>query len=489
MKVLLIQPPWYGFQNIVSTRLYLGLAYLAAVLEKNGDEVVIFNGETFFDSIEKGNENIVIDEEVYLKNFSSSHTVYAKIMEATRDFKPDLAGISFMTANATSAYILAKMLKESHPSLPLIAGGPHPTLLPEEPFNRSVFDYIVRGEGEETIIELVETIKNKKDVSSIKGLSYRKNGQIIHNDNRPFIENLDSLPFPAFHLMHDAKKYQYACTGITSSRGCPFECIYCASKLLWTRAVRSRSPANVVAEIKHRHERLGVTLFAFSDDTFTFKSAFVEDFCRRVLDLHFKIKWYCDTRGDTVDLRLLKLMKKAGCDHIYLGLETGSPKIQKLIKKNISNEKVCDAIKMARQAGIETTVYFMVGFPDETEEDIWESIQAMRWINPDHALWSILTPYPGTGVWQIAQDRGLVSKDTNWDSFFHHFNQNIFNTIPKETWNKTLAVIREEQVKLDKKLTKVKLRKKIADKLSLLKLAINNPARAIAYVKKKISLH
>lgn len=487
MRVLLIQPPWYGFQNIVSTRLYLGLAYLAAVLEKNGDKVTIFNGETFFDFTKKQSENIVIDEEAYLKNFSPAHPVYQKILSAAIDFKPDIVAISFMTANSTSAYILAKMFKERFPGLPLLAGGLHPTLLPDEPFNRGVFDYVIRGEGEETIIELVEAIKSKKDVSSILGLSYRKNGQIVHNGSRPFIENLDNLPFPAFHLMHEAEKHRYACTGITSSRGCPFECIYCASKLLWTRAVRFRTPANVVAEIKNRHERLGITSFAFGDDTFTLRPAFVEEFCRLVLDLDFKIKWHCDTRGDTLNLPLLKLMNKAGCEHIYLGLESGSPKIQKLIKKNINSDKVGAAVKMARQAGIETTVYFMVGFPDETEEDIWESINAMKRLNPDHALWSILTPYPGTEVWRIVEERGLVGEDTNWDNFFHHFNQNIFNTMPKETWDKMLSIIDQEQEKLNKKLTLIKLKKKIAGKFHLFRLAINNPAKVIAYLKKKIN--
>lgn len=486
MRILLIQPPWYGFQNIVSTRLYLGLAYLAAVLDKNGHEVLIFNGELFFDKFSSTNEKLAIEEDAYQKNFSASHPVYKKIMSATEKFRPDLVAISFMTANSSSAYILAELLKKYKPGLPLVAGGIHPSLLPEEPLIKGQFDFVVRGEGELTIIELIDAIKNNNSVENVLGVSWKKNEKIIHNPARPFIHNLDELPFPAFHLMRDAKKNPYACTGITTSRGCPFECNYCASKLLWTRAVRFRSAEKVVEEIKDRHNRLGISSFAFGDDTFTLKPAFVEEFCQRLLDLDFKINWHCDTRGDTLTYPILKLMKKAGCSHIYLGLESGSSKIQKLIKKNINTDKVEVAVKMARKADIETTVYFMVGFPEETEQDVWESIEAMKRLSPDHALWSILTPYPGTEIWQIAEERGLVTRDCNWDSFFHHYNRNIFNTMPKKNWDKMLAVISQEQEKLNKKLTKVKLKKKLFSKLNLVNLAIKNPGKVISHVKKKM---
>ena len=258
MKILLIQAPWYGFQNIISGRLYLGLAYLAAVLDKEGHEVKIFNGETFFKNINNKGEKIVIDEEEYLKNYSPDHEVYREIMNAVKDFEPDIVGISFMTANSASGYYLAEMLKNYKADLPLIAGGTHPTLIPEEPLKKAPFDYVIRGEGEETIADLVSAIKNKKDISKVPGISYAKEGKIIHNPNRPFIQNLDKLPFPAFHLMKDAQKNIYACAGITTARGCPFQCNYCASNLMWTRNVRFRSPANVVEEIKDRHNRLCV---------------------------------------------------------------------------------------------------------------------------------------------------------------------------------------------------------------------------------------
>ena len=392
MKILLIQAPWYGFQNIISGRLYLGLAYLAAVLDKEGHTVKIFNGETFFKNINNKGEKIVIDEETYLKNYSPDHEVYKDIMNAVKDFEPDIVGISFMTANSTSGYYLAEMLKKYKKELPLIAGGTHPTIIPEEPLIKASFDFVIRGEGEETMVSLVNAIKNKVDAAKVLGINYKKDGKIIRNENRPLIQNLDKLPFPAFHLMKDAQKNIYACTGITTARDCPFQCNYCASNLMWTRNVRFRSPANVVEEIKDRYNRLGIKNYSFNDDTFTLKNDFVEETCNRILALPFKITWHCDTRGDTITLKTLKLMKKAGCNHIYLGLESGSPKIQKMIKKNIGNSKIKEAVKLARKAGVETTVYFMAGFPDETEENLMESVAAMKNIAPDHAIWSILTP-------------------------------------------------------------------------------------------------
>ena len=162
MKILLIQAPWYGFQNIISGRLYLGLAYLAAVLDKDGHQVQIFNGETFFKNIINQREKVVINEEDYLKNFNSNHEVYKEIMKAAKDFGPDIVGISFMTANSASGYYLAEMLKNYNPQLPVIAGGTHPTLLPEEPLKKAPFDFVIRGEGEETIVDLINSIKNKK---------------------------------------------------------------------------------------------------------------------------------------------------------------------------------------------------------------------------------------------------------------------------------------------------------------------------------------
>ena len=484
MKILLIQAPWYGFQNIISGRLYLGLAYLAAVLDKEGHQVQIFNGETFFKNIINQREKVVINEEDYLKNFNSDHQVYKEIMKAVQDYKPDIVGISFMTANSASGYYLAEMLKSYNPKLPVIAGGTHPTLLPEEPLKKAPFDFVIRGEGEETIVDLVNTIKNKEDISNVLGISYLKDGKIIHNPNRPFIQNLDKLPFPAFHLMKDAQKNTYACTGITTARGCPFKCNYCASNLMWTRNVRFRSPANVVEEIRDRQNRLGIKNYSFNDDTFTLKSAFVEEICNRILTLPFKITWHCDTRGDTITLKTLKLMKKAGCRHVYLGLESGSPKIQKMIKKNISNSKIKEAVKLARKAGIETTVYFMAGFPDETEGNLMESVVAMKNIEPDHAIWSILTPYPGTEIWDLAQKRGLVSIDTDWAKFFHHSNQNIFKGMPKESWEKMLKVIEEEQKKINGRMSFIKFKRKIRININLAKMAIKNPKKVLKQFKK-----
>jgi len=485
MKILLIQPPWYGFQNIISNRLHLGLAYIAAVLEKNGDQVLLLNGETFFKDLKQQPEKMVIDEQEYLKNFTENHYVYAAIIEAASEFMPEAIGLSFMTANSPSAYILAKKLKRSFPKAALIAGGVHPTLLPEEPLRQGGFDLVVRGEGEATIVELVQAFKNSLPLDNILGLTYRHNAKIKTNPDRPLLADLDSLPFPAFHLMKDHEKNIYACKGITASRGCPFGCTYCASKLIWSRQVRFRSPENVIAEIVDRHQRLGITAFGFHDDTFTLKPDFVKKFCRLALGLDFKISWHCDTRGDTLDQPLLKLMKRAGCQHIYLGLESGSPKIQRLIKKNLPTETVRRAVAMARRVGIVTTVYFMIGFPEETEEDIQLSLKAMEDIKPDYAIWGILTPYPGTEIGQLALRDGLINNDANWTNFFHHFNQgNIFGSISREVWDKMLKAVETEQNKLNGRLTVTKVKVKIKDNFNLIKLALKNPKKILPYIKK-----
>jgi anaerobic magnesium-protoporphyrin IX monomethyl ester cyclase len=487
MKIILIQPPWYGFQNILSLRPYLGLAYLGAVLEKAGHNVLILNGETFFKNINNEGEGVTVNKDDFSNNFSADHYVYRDIMAQVKNFSPDIIGISFMTAGSSSAYILAKLIKEYCPKLPIIAGGVHPTLVPEEPLKKSCFDFVVKGEGELTMPELVDALEKNKGVEGINGLYFIKDGTVVKNQPRLFITDLDMLPYPAFHLLYDLEKQKSTCKGIITSRGCPFECNYCASKLMWTRSVRFRSPDNVVGEIKDRHEKLGIKSFGFHDDTFTLRKPYVMEMCQKISDLDFKISWHCDTRGDTLDKPMLAMMKKAGCNQIYLGLESGSPKIQQMIKKRIDTAKVKTAIDLARAVGIETTVYFMVGFPDETEDDIMESIKTMKYLNPDHTIWSILTPYPGTETWEIAEKRGMLDINTNWDKFFHHFNQgNIFKTLSDDRWNAMIDLIDREQKKQEKRITSLKLKKKFLNYLYLFKLGINNPKKILGFIKKRI---
>ncbi len=482
MKILLLQPPWYGFQNITSNRLYLGLAYLGAVLEKDGHEILILNGETFFNRFDEKKEEITIDEAEYLKNLSSDHYVYKKIIEKIKDWNPDAVGLSFMTAAAFSAYTLSRLIKEYRPAMPLIAGGWHPTILPKEAIQKGLFNYVVRGEGEETIVELLRVIEQKQETKDILGISYKVNGEVKHNPDRPFIKDLDSLPLPAFHLLYNYENQKSACTGIVTSRGCPFSCTYCASKVMWTQKVRFRSADNVVAERKYRYEKMGSRWFSFNDDTFTFNADRVKEICDKIIKLGLKIRWHCDTRGDALDLEILKLMKKAGCDHIYLGLESGSLKILKQIKKNINIATVKKAVNLARQANIETTVYFMVGFPNETKEDIEMSIEAMKDIRPDNAIWSILTLYPGTEIWDLAASQGLVTENQDWSKSFHHYNQgNIFNSISKEDWNEMLKTIYLEQTKLQNRFTKIKIRKKIKALPEMIKLGLKKPGRILPY--------
>ncbi len=489
MKILLIQPPWYGFQNIVSRSVYLGLGYIAAVLELAHHEVMILHGETFFHDIPDTPENLLIDQDAYRKNFRYDNPVFTDIAEAAKQYAPDVIGISFMTPNSASAYYLAKHIKAETPTIPLIAGGFHPTLVPEEPLTKGNFDYVVRGEGEETIVELVTALQEQADCSTIAGISYKMNERIVHTPPRPYIQDLNSLPFPAFHAVKNFDMQKDASSGIITSRGCPFACNYCASNVMWSRKVRYRTPDNVIEEINARYERSGITNIRFHDDTFTLNRQYVEELCTKILALDFTIQWMCDTRGDTLDLHLLKLMKQAGCSLINIGLESGSAKIQQQIKKNMNTKTVMQAVEFARKAGIRTLVYFMVGFPEETEEDIMESLDAMKKIRPDHVIWSILTPYPGTDVWDFGVAHGHIPVDPDWGTFFHHYNRgHFFKTIPDESWNRILTRINTEQRKFNVKKTKTAQKNASLTRYSSYRYrvvyAIKHPLKAVNYLKK-----
>ena len=483
MKILLIQPPWYGFQHIVSRSIYLGLGYLAGALEHAGHEVMILHGEVFFHDLPDTPEELLIDQETYRKNFRDDHPVFAAIADAAKQYAPDVIGISFMTPNSASAYYLAKHLKAHIPDIPLIAGGFHPTLVPEEPLAKGGFDYVVRGEGELTIVELIHALQEKSDCSAIAGISYTMNGSIVHTPPRPYIQDLNAMPFPAFPILQNVNRQNDLYSGIITSRGCPFACNYCASNVMWSRKVRYRTPENVIEEITRRHERSGITHIRFHDDTFTLNRQYVEELCTKMLALDFRIQWMCDTRGDTLDVPLLQLMKQAGCTLMNIGLESGSAKIQQQIKKNMNTQTVAQAVKLARKAGIHTLVYFMVGFPNETEEDIRESLDAMKTIRPDHVIWSILTPYPGTEVWDFGVKHGYIPADPDWGTFFHHYNQgHFFKTIPDESWNRILRRINTEQ-----RIFNIKQSKIVAKYCARLVSAVKHPLKAMNYMKKKVN--
>jgi radical SAM superfamily enzyme YgiQ (UPF0313 family) len=277
-------------------------------------------------------------------------------------------------------------------------------------------DIIVRGEGEQTLLELADTITktNAQHLHKITGITFRKNGQIIRTPNRPLIQNLDDLPKPAYEHL-PLKKYQLAGRinlPVLTSRGCPFQCSFCVSAQMSGKAFRMRSIKNVVEEIEWLKNTHGADAFTFYDDAFTFDTERTLTICEEIKKRKIGIPWDCQSRVDNVSKMSLAKMREAGCEVIYYGVESGSQKILDAIGKKTTIEQNEKAIKWTKEAGIFVITSHVIGYPGETEETLQQTINLIRRMKPDDAYLCVATPYPGTALCRFIEEKGWeISRD------------------------------------------------------------------------------
>jgi radical SAM superfamily enzyme YgiQ (UPF0313 family) len=389
MKIALINPPTKNS----FPQPPLGLAFIAAILEKNGHKVDIIDAQA-----------LEIDEN--------------EITKKVAEF--DIVGITSMTPTFNSAVEVTKAIKKVNNSCFVIMGGPHVTVLPEKTLKDvKEVDAIVIGEGELTIVELVDAIEKKKSFEKILGISYRKDGNIIINPPRPTIESLDILPIPAFHLLPiknyrpyppHGKKLPYM--ALMTSRGCPYRCTFCF-KSIFGRKYITKSPKKIVEEIKYLIEKLGVKELLFYDDSFTLDRNRAIELCNEIIKNNIKIPWSCETRVNLVDKELLEKMKEAGCYIISYGVESGDQTILNNLKKDITIEQAKNAFKLTKKVGILTVAYFMIGSPGDTNETIRKTIDFAKELDSDFAQFSICTPFPGSELFDNLSKKGIKIED--WD--------------------------------------------------------------------------
>ena len=453
-RILLIRPPWDVLQGYKNLEIPLNLCYLASVLKTAGHDCLILDGNLIPpETIETSQKwldyrGIISDYDRYLEALRGDHPAWNRVESLVKWFKPSIVGITIMTGTYGSALRTAKIVKKMCPDVPVIVGGPHPTILPEDTLREDCWDVVVKGEGEYSLLELVNCLERRKPLNAIRGISYKEEGAIRHNLPRPFIENLDLIPFPARDLIFEKERYSTNSFGfVLTSRGCPYNCIFCASHMIWGRRVRYRSAENVIAEIKEVKEKFGTKIFRFNDDAFTIDQDRVRKICRLIIEEKLDIKWYCGTEVDLISYDLLRKMKEAGCVRIHFGVETGNPRVLKSIKKGVTLGQVRQALKMAKKVGITTITYFMIGFPDETRQEVRDTINFMKELKPDKAVWGIVTPYPGTELYGIVNEKGLLPNVPDWATFFHHSPDMAFtDTLSREN---LLELIREARQATD----------------------------------------
>lgn len=373
----------------------LGLLYLAAVLEKNAVSVSI---------LDAGLEGLTLDQ------------TFRKIEEIS----PRVIGITICTPDYPLIDKFIFLLKKKMPQLSVVTGGPHATLDPEGILSTSRVDYVIRGEGEYSFLELCNAIlKNRpQELSGILGLSFRENGKIKHNPARPLIENLDDIPMAARHLVPLMKYRNYGRiykrfpVGVMiTSRGCPMQCIFCAHEI-FGRRYRFMSAARVIEEIKHLQKAYGVKEILFREDNFTANRDRVFDICDRIIKEKLDISWMCLADVNSITEEMAVKMKQAGCWHIGLGVESGNDRILKILKKGISLKKTLEVFKFIHKAGIRTLAFFMIGNYSDTRETVKDTIDFARKLDTDFAIFTITTPFPGTELFDLAVKNNLV---TNFD--------------------------------------------------------------------------
>jgi len=419
MKCLFVSPisdVWNERKHIS-----LGLGYLAAVALQADHEASIFDAAV---------EDISLSDVLSRERF-------------------DIVGITATTPLIYEAWEAARLAKE-HGALTIL-GGAHPTLMPQESLERSEVDLVVRGEGEDTLLEIIEAWQQSGNKSPrpaprieqrqfdravwdhIRGISFRSlEGDIVHTPARSLRKDLDSLPFPAHHLI-DIGKYtnlQPLTDGldpnaraytIVTSRGCPYNCIYC-SKAITGRSWRPRSPENVVAEWRWLVRDLRATEIGVTDDSMTTNLDRAKAICRKLIDegLH-TVPWITvhGIRAGDTDLELLKLMKQAGCKRVGFGVESGNQRVLDSIKKKQTIDEVRRAFDNSRKAGLETMGFFIFGLPGETEETMEDTIKLALELEPDMANFMIAAPYPGTEMYETVLQHGRLFSH-NWRDFAIH---------------------------------------------------------------------
>lgn len=405
MKLLLVNPP-YQIEKYYGRVAKLGFNFppmailcLAAYIRDKGHEVKAYdfqaNEEDFFSLL--------------------------------NDFKPDVVGITCHTALVYSTIGLSKKIKQALKDCRIIVGGSHPSVRPQDLLSESSVDIVVRGEGELTLLEILECLEGKKNLPEILGITYRNEaGVLTANGDRPLIKDINTLPMPALDLlpheryraspdMRVGKKVMM----LSTARGCPYRCTFCAMKESFSQTYRSRSVENIFKEIDFYVRNYSADGLFIVDELFTANKKRVLEFCNLMIEKGYSksISWWAQTRADCIDEEMLGLMRQAGCRMLSFGIESGVDRLLTSIRKNVTIKQVKNAVKMVNKAGIDARGSFILGLPGETFSDSIRTIMFGLSLPLQRLKFGLATPFPGTELWDIAVREGKIKENEDWDRF------------------------------------------------------------------------
>ncbi len=382
--------PW-GTANRIPP---IGLAYVAAALEKAEFEVTLIDN--------------------YLFNKPVKY-----IQSEVKKLEPEIVGVSCSSNTYQRAVETAKAVKEAYSSCKLVVGGPHPSIMPESMLQHPEIDYVVMGEGERAMTQLTTRITSKRDdleLATIPGIAYRSKGKVVKNPPK-FIENLDEVPYPARHLlpMHLYDRAAYFLENkpidvMNVIRGCPFNCTWCNVQEIWGSVSRSFSPKRIVDEMEHLNKTYGTKGVYFVGDNFTINKERTIEICKQMQEHKIDMEWACDTGVDLISRNVLKAMKAAGCKTIWFGVESGVPAILEKINRGLTVEQAIKAFQLCKEEKIETGISLMLGIPGETVKDMETTFKFAKKLDPDWHQFNVFIAYPGCKLYEEVLEKGLYDR-------------------------------------------------------------------------------
>lgn len=465
LDVLFVIPPVLRFLGKSSAFYPLGLGYMTSYLKRHGFTAQIYNADIYrppnvaslsvraFKFIIRklfGQVSFNVDYSRkwvrFYKQFPDmNNPIWEEIRNVLKTLSPKIVAIGSKAVDIPSTLVLAGIVKEVLPDVTVVIGGPSATTCAEILMANNAVDYLVNGEGEETMLELTARIlqsPGKKSTSDILGIVYRNNiGKAVSTPSRPLIRDIDGIPFPdrdAMFSVNSEGKMQplQECTDVLSSRGCPYPCRFCCAYQAWgTKKPRFRSIQNIIDELIFLKGSYNQKKFIFWDDLFTIKRERTIELCRKITHEKLNIEWISLVRIDLVDAELLQTMKQAGCYEIQIGIESGSDRVLRYIKKGITIEIIRKQAQIIAKSGLPWRIFLIIGFPTETREEIQNTMNLISELQPTYVDLSIFCPYPGTDLYDEMKEADLLNPDFMKSDMWYPYN-NYTNTMSDREFTK-----------------------------------------------------
>jgi radical SAM superfamily enzyme YgiQ (UPF0313 family) len=462
MDIIFIDPPYKAMKGIGTSYGYsLSSVSLAAYLRREGFEAAVITGNLLIDLPSQeflafNVKEYANGQKLYEKILNDdNHQIWKSFSQSIERLSPKAVGISCLTPAIDLVFKLALLVKQVDKEIKVVVGGHHPTFRPKQTLLNDNIDFIIRGEGEVPLLQLIRMLNSdKQEFGSLEGVAYKDKGDTIINSCSEMIKDLDSLPIPARDLVINCDFKRTRGHYVATCRGCPYSCSFCSDRGLWNGRVRRRSVENVIIEIKHLIKDYGVTSLDFTDGTFTYDLEYLRKFCRTVIDEGINVKWRCTARYDNINEETVELLKKANCTGLYFGLESGSERMLKDIHKRITVDRILEAGQIVYNSGIKTITSILLGLPNEDTEDLEKTLSLMRKLKTNLFDINCYVPLPGTELYDqmtVEEQTQIDYRKVGFKSLDNFFTKKISKEELKKYINEAHDIAEELQQKFLRK--------------------------------------